>query len=106
MKRKRRDLLVAAAVSVVAPVFWLRGASAATQAASAKVSKDSVHYRDTPNGREMCGNCRFFVPPGGHAGEGMMGSGIRGPAMMYGGTCTVVAGEVSPMGYCDLWASV
>ncbi len=55
-----------------------------------KASKSAVHYRDDP---QMCGMCKFFE------GGGMMGHG-----MMMGGQCRVVKGQVSHMGWCDLYA--
>ncbi len=44
-----------------------------------KVSKETAKYQDHPNGAQICGKCRFYVPPGGRAGSGMMG-GPMGPA--------------------------
>jgi len=52
--------------------------------ADALVSKDSVSYQTTPSNGQQCSGCTHFVP--GAAG---------GP-----GTCKVVAGSISPTGYC------
>lgn len=53
----------------------------------AKVSKPSVHYRPSPMGSaERCGTCSMF----------------RGnPYGSSDGECTLVAGEISPVGLCD-----
>lgn len=80
-------------------------AAASTQPGEKKVSKTEVHYQNHPNAGKMCGMCRYFIPPGGMDGQGMMG-GMMGPAMMEGGTCQVVQGHIDPMGYCMLYTSV
>lgn len=98
--------------------IWLRGiaivaasaampslpeaAVAAPASEAKKVTKESVHYQDRPNAGRMCGMCKFFIPQGGVAGHGMMG-GMMEPGMMAGGTCQLVEGSISPMGYCILY---
>ena len=77
-------------------------AVAAPASEAKKVTKESVHYQDRPNAGKMCGMCKFFIPQGGVAGHGMMG-GMMGPEMMAGGTCQLVEGNISPMGYCILY---
>jgi hypothetical protein len=87
--------------------FAARGAAET----AAKVSKTEAQYRDRPNNMQMCGMCKFYVPPGGRAGSGMMGGqmgpGMMGhqmaPGMMRAGTCEVVEGRISPMGWCTLF---
>ncbi len=88
----------------------------------AKVSQADAHYQDHPNNMQMCGMCKFYIPPGGragsgmmggqmgpgmmgggHMGPGMMGGGHMGPGMMAAGTCQVVEGSISPMGWCALY---
>lgn len=108
---------------------WLKGAAIfATTAgvapllsskspAAAKVTKSTVHYQDHPNNMQMCGMCKYFVSSGGGHSEmgpemmkgGMMGGGMMQTGMMKGGmmgrgTCELVAGRISSMGYCDLYA--
>ncbi len=106
---------------------WLRNAAiftaaagvppalSSTSLADAKAGKSAVHYRDHPKGMmQMCGMCKFFISAGGNRGdlgpgmmEGsgtMMAGGMMGHGMMGTGTCEVVAGRISPMGYCDLFA--
>jgi len=94
---------------------------------AAKASKTVAKYQDNPNNGQMCGTCKFFIPAGGRAGSGMRGgqmgpgmmggqmgpgmmgghmggmSGQMGPGMMTAGTCEVVEGSVSPMGWCVLY---
>jgi hypothetical protein len=67
-----------------------------------KVSKAAAKYQDTPKNGQTCGMCKFYIPPGGHAGSGMMG-GNMGPGMMAAGTCQVVEGSISPRGWCILY---
>ena len=51
-----------------------------------KVSQEEANYRDAGSSRTRCGTCAHFQP--GEAG---------------GGTCDVVAGNISPGGLSDLW---
>ncbi len=82
--------------------------------AQSKASKSAVHYQDYPNQGQACWTCRFFIPAGGRRrgmmGCGMMGCGMMGggmgPGMMAAGTCQVVEGRISPMGWCILYAPV
>lgn len=77
-----------------------RGDAAETPA---KVTQAVAHYQDRPNNMRMCGMCKFYIPPGGRAGSGMMG-GNMGPGMMAAGDCERVEGRISPMGWCVLYA--
>jgi hypothetical protein len=65
----------------------------------------------------MCGMCKYFISAngrrggmmgGGMMGRGMMGGGMMGggmgPGMMAAGTCDVVEGRISPVGWCILYA--
>lgn len=86
---------------VVTPLLNLSTAGAATQK---KATQASVHYRGHPDGMKMCSMCKYFIPHGATAGRGMMGMmGRMGPGMMTGGRCQLVQGQISPMGYCDLY---
>jgi hypothetical protein len=79
----------------------------ASTAAEAKASKAAVHYQDFPSAMRMCSMCKFFIPARGGRSEMMgcpMGGGMMGRGMMGAGTCQVVEGRISPMGYCDLYA--
>jgi hypothetical protein len=79
-----------------------------------KVSKTEAQYRDRPNDMQMCGMCKFYISPGSRAGSGMMGKQMgpgmmghqMGPGMMGAGTCELVEGRISPMGWCDLYRPI
>ena len=80
---------------------------------ASKTAQAAVHYQDHPAQGKMCGMCRFFIPDGVTApGKGMMGSAMSGMSGMSGmkgcksGTCQLVAGKISPMGYCILYSPV
>ena len=80
-KLTRRSLLGRAA--------WLAGATLAgtivpikLASAQQKVSKEAMKYQDKPNGSMQCSNCMQFEPPS---------------------SCKVVAGTISPNGYCIAW---
>jgi len=87
---------------------WLKGVAVFSAAAGAplmlasihaeaKVIKAAVHYRDHPNGMQMCHMCKYYIASGGRsAGMSCMG-------MMGTGACQVVQGRISPMGWCDLY---
>lgn len=90
MNRKvsRRSLLKGAAslagIAVAAPLAL----TSTSAEAGSKVSKAAMQYRDKPNGTKECSTCMQFIPgktPSGH------------------GTCKVVAGSISPHGYCIAW---
>jgi hypothetical protein len=85
---------------------------------TAKVSKAVAKYQDYPNNGQTCRTCKLFIPAGGRSGSGMRGgqmgpgmmgghmggmSGQMGPGMMTAGTCEVVEGSISPMGWCVLY---
>ncbi|MHB0991602.1 MAG: hypothetical protein ACYC3O_02945 [Burkholderiales bacterium] len=72
-----------------------------------KTAQAAVHYQDHPAQGKMCGMCRFFIPDGTNApGKGMMGSGMSGMKGGKSGTCQLVAGKISTMGYCILYSPV
>ncbi len=52
-------------------------------AADTKVAQKAVAYQDTPKGPQRCDNCTYFEPPS---------------------SCKVVAGVISPSGWCQLYA--
>ena len=59
-------------------------AGSAAPAATSKVSPESVQYQGQPKGEQKCSGCLNFVAESN--------------------TCKVVAGQVSPEGWCSLWA--
>ncbi len=59
-------------------------ANPAAPAAAKKVSKASVQYQAQPKGGQKCGECQHFIAKSN--------------------TCMLVDGQVSPSGWCNLWA--
>jgi len=49
-----------------------------------KSSPQAAGYQDQPNGAQRCSNCLQFQPPA---------------------TCKIVAGRVSPQGWCKIYAA-
>jgi hypothetical protein len=54
-----------------------------TVKAQAKIAQNLVHYQQKPKGTEECEGCLHFMPPD---------------------ACKMVAGKVSPKGWCALFA--
>jgi hypothetical protein len=81
----RRGILAGAAALAGLPIL------AASQEAHAAgtVPKASAKYQDHPSGPNMCGKCNYFLP----------GAPATGPGM-----CKLVAGPISPTGWCTLFA--
>lgn len=52
--------------------------------AAARVPQSAVHYQETPNSGRNCAKCKQFVAPN---------------------ACSLVAGSISPDGWCRLWAA-
>ncbi len=50
-----------------------------------KMTKADARYQDQPKGEQSCAQCTNFVPASN--------------------TCQLVEGQVSPQGWCSLWAS-
>src|SRR5215469_10923341 len=100
----------------LAGVAGLIGHGRAAETPGNKTSKETAKYQDHPNNMQMCGMCKFYIPAGGKAGEGMMGGqmgpGMMGQGMMRGGnmmaagTCQVVEGNINPMGWCVLYQAI
>lgn len=74
----RRKLILAAVAA--APVVVL----AALPAEAAKVSQASVGYVAHPNAGHACGGCKLYEAPT---------------------ACKLVAGKISPAGWCQLWVA-
>ena len=79
----RRRLLGQAAVLPVLLALPRLARPATAQAGTA--SKDDFHYQDHPNDDKRCAQCVQFIPPG----DGQQP-----------GTCRIVAGTISPNGWC------
>lgn len=80
-----RRLSAAFALSASAPLL-LRTRDAQAQ----KTPKNAVQYQPDPKGDQQCSNCRFYQPP--ESGDGP-------------GQCQVVAGEIPPEAWCQLWTA-
>lgn len=79
---ERRRLLaqgVGLALAGAAPVLW------SSRARAAKVSKSAMAYRNSPYNGQSCSGCIGFQP---------------GANAAAAGSCSVVAGSISPHGYC------
>lgn len=61
-------------------------AESAAPAMPEKVSKASVQYQTQPQGEQNCANCMYFI--------------------VESNTCQRVEGDISPVGWCVLWAKV
>lgn len=59
-------------------------AESAAPAMPEKVSKASVQYQTQPQGEQNCASCMHFI--------------------VESNTCQKVAGDISPLGWCVLWA--
>lgn len=57
--------------------------------ASAKSTQAAAKYQNHPSGKAECANCNFFVP---------------GKTKTAAGQCQLVAGFVSPKGWCQFYA--
>lgn len=63
----------------------LVAAATTTASADAKTSQSAVKYQNTPNNGKKCSGCKFFIP---------------GSSASANGACKVVAGSISPNGWC------
>jgi len=68
-------------------VAWIGAATVAPLAAAqgAKLTKPHARYQDSPRNGDRCGGCRHFLPE------------RKG--------CKLVAGDISPDGWCMLYAA-
>jgi hypothetical protein len=67
-----------------APASPAPGMESAAPAAPVKVSQASVQYQTQPKGDQKCANCMHFIAESN--------------------TCKLVEGDISPEGWCTLWA--
>jgi hypothetical protein len=80
----RRRLLRRAAAAL--PVLLaLPVLDSSTPARAGTARKEDFHYQDQPNEGKRCANCTAFIAP---------------TAGQDAGTCNIVAGPVSPNGWC------
>lgn len=84
MKDMNRRLIVMAATA--APLVGLIGVHSAR--AAGYQPKNTVGYREQPNGKAACENCKLFVP---------------NKADPAAGGCSVVAGTILPKAWCVIY---
>jgi hypothetical protein len=77
IKTSRRTILCAGAAAVAAAGITTRAT------AQQKIEKSMVLYQDKPHEGQECDKCLQFLPPN---------------------ACTLVAGEISPTGWCGAFA--
>jgi hypothetical protein len=83
MHPSRRELLptlLGAGAVLAAALSLVKGGTAAAQS---KTDKKTAKYQDHPNNGQSCSQCRFFLPPK---------------------SCQLVAGDISPNGWCEFFA--
>jgi hypothetical protein len=76
-KSNRRKVLISLISSAPLAALSLAEANAA-----AKVAQKAAQYQATPKGGQACAGCNSFLSPN---------------------QCKLVAGEISPSGWCRLW---
>jgi hypothetical protein len=86
----RKTLFTIAAALGAAMTLPATKAEAGRNGQSGTIPKQEAEYRDTPRHREMCDECRFW---------------IMGPTAQSDGTCQIVAGPISPHGWCRFFES-
>ena len=82
----RRTILFGAGVAASLPLLAVSGQAQA----AGTVPQASAKYQNMPKGAYHCGLCTYFIP----------GATATGP-----GNCKVVAGSISPNGWCQLFAA-
>lgn len=86
----RRTLLKSGAtIAVIGAVAATGILKSGPARAQSKASKAVAMYQSTPHGKDQCDNCIHFTP---------------GKTPKSEGTCKVVEGDVSPTGWCVMYA--
>jgi hypothetical protein len=65
-------------------------ASVSAASADAKSPQNAVQYQNKPKGAAKCSGCKFFQP---------------GKDAKSNGKCSVVAGDISPNGWCVIYSA-
>ena len=81
----RRTILIGAATLSGLPLL----AAAGSAQAAGTMPQATAKYQPTPKGAQQCSKCNYFLP---------------GAKATAAGQCKVVAGAISPTGYCILFA--
>ncbi|MDE2483393.1 MAG: high-potential iron-sulfur protein [bacterium] len=75
---------------VVLPALAAALVAGTTAIAEAKGTKAQFKYQNKPNGKQQCSGCTLFIP---------------GKTATAAGACKVVAGEISPHGWCTAFGA-
>lgn len=78
----RRQLFHTVAVAVGSAAVLAAAAAIPQRAEAGAMTKQAAGYKDTPKGDQRCDNCAQFKAPS---------------------SCNLVAGDISPAGWCRLW---
>jgi len=91
MNSSQRTLVRKAALKAIAaiPLALMGALSGRLVADAAKGSKAQYKYQDLPKHGQRCSACRFYV---------------RGKTPISRGACQLVAGSISPLGWCIAFA--
>ncbi|MDE2225543.1 MAG: high-potential iron-sulfur protein [Xanthomonadaceae bacterium] len=89
MSRRAALRLLAGAAASLPLLGWAASSPPEAAEAIGTVAKSAVQYQDHPKGSSFCANCANFIP-----------SRKQGAP----GHCTIVAGDISPKGWCLAYA--
>ena len=81
----RRTILIGAATAATLPLIAAAGAAHA----AGTMPKTNVKYQETPKGPQQCSKCNYYL-----AGKGPGGTNV----------CKIIAGPISPTGWCTMFA--
>lgn len=84
-RRLALQRLAAATGAALAAPAMVHAATVAQTATSGTAQKSAVQYQDHPMGESACANCANFIP---------------GRTPEETGHCIIVAGDISPRGWC------
>lgn len=85
-----RHLAVAAGAAASLPLLgWPTSTRAEEAPPSGTAAKSALQYRDHPKGMSACENCANFIPDKDPRADGR---------------CIIVAGDISPKGWCLAYA--
>lgn len=85
MKPLSRRCFTSRAAVMAASSLLLQAEFARRAKADNLATQASVSYQTSPSGGQQCSGCKNFIP---------------GASASANGTCKVVAGDISPAGYC------
>ncbi|HTJ26900.1 MAG TPA: high-potential iron-sulfur protein [Candidatus Limnocylindria bacterium] len=77
-------------LAAVPAVGLALGASLSAAQAAGTAPKSQYKYQDKPNDGHQCSGCQLFIP---------------GSSPTAKGTCQLVAGDISPTGWCTAWTA-